>query len=289
MISAKDPYIRRRIPILDSEMAYVDEGDGNPVVFLHGNPTYSYLWRNIIPQVVPYGRCLAPDLIGMGDSGKPEISYRFKDHGKYLDEWFSRLSLSSGITLVVHDWGSALGFHRAFQKPASVRAIVYMEAIVQAVKWENWPEKARDIFQALRSPAGEEMILERNLFVERILPGSILRTLSEEEMNNYRRPYLDNKNSRQPMLTWPREIPIENEPADVHQMVSDYSEWMAENDIPKLFVNAEPGAILTGEQRKFCRTWSNQQEITVKGVHFLQEDCPDEIGQGIAKFLKGIG
>ena len=287
MISSTDPYTRRKIPVLDSEIAFVDEGQGDPIVFLHGNPTSSYLWRNIIPHVTELGRCLAPDLIGMGDSGKPDLEYRFKDHSKFLDEWFSRLNLDSNVTLVVHDWGSALAFDWAFRHPKSVKAFVYMEAVVQTIGWENWPEKAREIFQAIRSSAGEELVLERNLFIERILPGSIIRKLSDEEMEIYRRPF-QSPASRRPTLTWPREIPIEGEPPDVNKLVNEYSGWMAGNEIPKLFINAEPGAILTGEQREFCRGWKNQKEIMVKGIHFIQEDSPDEIGQGIAEFLKSF-
>ena len=287
MIASTDPFSRKKIAILDSEMAYIDEGQGDPIVFLHGNPTSSYLWRNIIPHLMELGRCLAPDLIGMGDSGKPDLEYRFKDHSKFLDEWFSRLNLDSNVTLVVHDWGSALAFDWAFRHPASVKAFVYMEAVVQTIRWENWPEKALEIFQAIRSSAGEELVLERNLFIERILPGSIIRKLSDDEMEIYRRPF-QSPASRRPTLTWPREIPIEGEPPDVNKLVNEYSRWMAGNEIPKLFINAEPGAILTGEQREFCRTWKNQKEITVKGIHFIQEDSTDEIAEGIAEFLKSF-
>ena len=269
-------------------MSYIDQGKGDPIVFLHGNPTSSYLWRNIIPHLESHGRCLAPDLIGMGESGKPGGEYRFKTHEKFVNEWFSRLVLDSNVTLVVHDWGSALGFNWASRNPRSVKAIVYMEAVVMPVQWEDWPEKARGIFEALRSPAGEEMVLKKNLFVERILPGSVMRELSQEEMENYRKPYTGSDESRRPTLTWPREIPIDGEPEDVHKKVKEYSSWMAKSELPKLFINADPGAILIGRQREFCRTWKNQKEITVKGIHFLQEDSPDEIGEGIVDFMEGV-
>jgi haloalkane dehalogenase len=288
LIRAADPYARLRVPVLDSEMAYVDTGDGDPIVFLHGNPTSSYLWRNVIPHVEERFRCLAPDLIGMGVSGKaPGGSYRFVDHARYLDVWFDALSLSKNVTLVIHDWGSALGFHWAYRHPERVKAIAYMEAIVQPLTWGMWPEKAQPIFRAMRSPAGEEMVLEKNIFIERILPGSVLRGLTDEEMTVYRHPYLEPGESRRPMLTWPREIPIDGEPVDVHDIVSSYGAWLAASSIPKLFINADPGVILTGKQREFCRTWANQQEITVRGSHFIQEDSPAEIGKAIATFLEG--
>ena len=285
-ISANDPYKRKRVSVLDSDMAYVDTGSGDPVVFLHGNPTSSYLWRNIIPQVEKGHRCLAPDLIGMGDSGKnPAGSYRFVDHARYLDAWFEAMDLTQSVTLVIHDWGSALGFHWAHRHPERIKAIVYMEAIVQPLTWDAWPEAAKKIFQAMRSPAGEEIVLQKNTFVERILPASVMRGLTEEEMTVYKRPYLEPGESRRPTLTWPRQIPIEGEPADVTEIVAAYAKWISTSDIPKLFVNADPGTILIGPQRAFCRTWPNQKEITVKGTHFIQEDAPVEIGQAIAELL----
>ncbi len=285
-ISANDPYKRKRVNVLDSDMAYVDTGSGDPVVFLHGNPTSSYLWRNIIPQVEKGQRCLAPDLIGMGDSGKnPAGSYRFVDHARYLDAWFEAMDLTQSVTLVIHDWGSALGFHWAHRHPERIKAIVYMEAIVQPLTWDAWPEAAKKIFQAMRSPAGEEIVLQKNTFVERILPASVIRGLTEEEMAVYKRPYLEPGESRRPTLTWPRQIPIEGEPADVTEIVAAYAKWISTSDIPKLFVNADPGTILIGPQRAFCRTWPNQKEMTVKGTHFIQEDAPVEIGQAIAVLL----
>jgi len=285
-ISAADPYERRRVPVLDTDMAYVDTGAGDPMVFLHGNPTSSYLWRNIIPHLEGRVRCLAPDLVGMGSSGKaPHHSYRFVDHARYLDAWFDVLDLRRNVTLVVHDWGSALGFYWAQRHPERVKGLVYMEALVRPVTWQEWPEKARSIFQAMRSPAGEEMVLQKNVFVERILPASMIRRLSEEEMAVYRRPYLEPGESRRPTLTWPREIPIEGEPADVVQIVHGYAQWLAGSDVPKLFVNADPGSILTGAQREFCRRWPNQEEVTVKGIHFVQEDSPIQIAEAIAGFL----
>jgi haloalkane dehalogenase len=285
-ISAADPYPRRRVRVLDSEMAYVDVGAGSPVVFLHGNPTSSYLWRNVIPLVVPRARCLAPDLIGMGESGKaPGARYRFVDHARYLDAWLEALGLATDVTLVMHDWGSALGFHWARRHPERVAGLVYMEAIVRPVTWAEWPEAARKIFQTLRSPAGEEVALQKNVFVERILPASVMRGLTEAEMAVYRRPYLEPGESRRPTLSWPREIPLEGEPADVVAIVDDYAQWLATSSLPKLFINAEPGSILTGAQREFCRTWPNQREVTVKGSHFVQEDSPAEIGRAVADFL----
>ena len=288
--SAADPYPRRRVRILDTEMAYVDTGRGDPVVFLHGNPTSSYLWRNVIPHVEDGARCLTPDLIGMGDSGKaPAGSYRFADHARYLDAWFEALDLTRNVILVVHDWGSALGFHWAHRHPDRVAGLAYMEALVRPLVWEEWPEAARKVFQGMRSPAGEDMVLAKNVFVERILPASVLRGLTEAEMAAYRRPFLAPGESRRPTLTWPREIPIDGEPADVVAIVDGYARWLAASDRPKLFINADPGVILVGAQRESCRAWPNQREITVRGSHFLQEDSPAEIGETIVAFLKGLG
>lgn len=273
-------------------MAYVEEGAGDPVVFLHGNPTSSFLWRGVIPHVAPLGRCIAPDLVGMGDSGPLPDSgpgrYRFVEHREYLDGLLEALDVRRNVTLVVHDWGSALGFDWANRHRDAVAGIAYMEAIVRPVTWAEWPDAARRVFQGFRSDAGESMVLERNVFVENVLPGSMLRTLSDDEMAEYRRPFLEPGERRRPTLTWPREIPIEGEPADVTEIVRAYGEWLSASPVPKLFVNAEPGAILTGRQRDFCRTWPNQTEVTVRGTHFIQEDSPDEIGQAVAAWLGGV-
>ena len=290
MISPDERYEKKFTVVKGSRMAYVETGSGDPIVFLHGNPTSSYLWRNVIPHLEGLGRCIAPDLIGMGDSAKLEPSgpdrYRFVEHRRYLDALLDELGVRENVTLVVHDWGSALGFDWANRHRDAVRGIAYMEGIVRPVTWAEWPDAAREIFQGFRSEAGEPMVLEHNVFVERVFPGSILRDLTEAEMDVYRRPFREAGESRRPTLTWPRQIPIEGEPADVHEIVADYGAWLAKCDIPKLFVNAEPGAILTGPQREFCRGWPNQSEVTVKGSHFIQEDSPDEIGQAIADWLR---
>jgi len=288
-ISANDPFSRKRVKVDGTEMAYVETGTGAPIVFLHGNPTSSYLWRNVIPHLAGMGRCLAPDLIGMGDSSKaPDSSYRFVDHARYLDAWFDALDLRRDVTLVIHDWGSGLGFHWANRHREAVKGIAYMEAIVRPVSWEEWPDAARKIFQAMRSPGGEEMILEKNVFIERILPASVIRKLSDAEMEAYRRPFLNAGEVRRPMLTWPRQIPIDGEPADVVAITSDFSKWLSTSNVPKLFINANPGSILTGKQREFCRTWPNQREVTVKGLHFIQEDSPHEIGAAIASWYRDL-
>jgi haloalkane dehalogenase len=288
-ISAADPYSRHRVPALNVELATVDTGQGDPVVFLHGNPTSSYLWRNVIPHVAGMARCLAPDLLGMGESDRaPGGTYRFVDHARYLDAWFDALELTENVTLVAHDWGSALAFHWAYRHQERVKGIAYMEAIVRPLAWEEWPERSRGLFQSMRSPDGEEIVLERNVFVERILPASVMRGLGEPEMEVYRRPYLETGESRRPTLTWPRQIPLDGEPADVVAIVEDYSRWLSVTDLPKLFINADPGTILTGAQREFCRGWPNQREVTVKGFHFIQEDSPAEIGQAIAEWLTSL-
>lgn len=276
---------KQRTTVHDMSMAYVDVGDGDPLVFLHGNPTSSYLWRNVIPHLSTGYRCVAPDLIGMGDSDKLSDpgpgSYTFAEHRRYLDGLLDVLDLGDNLTLVIHDWGSGLGFDWAFRNPDRIKGIAYMEAIATTVTWDDWPDRARRAFQGLRSDAGEAMILEKNFFVERILPSSILRTLTDEEMAAYRAPFEEPGESRRPTLTWPRQIPIEGDPADVHDIVERYAAWMGSNDLPKLFINADPGSILTGRQRDFVRTWANQTEVTVAGSHFIQEDSPDEIGAAI--------
>ena len=288
-ISAADPHPRKKLELLNTWMSYADTGSGDPVVFLHGNPTSSYLWRNVIPHLAPLARCVAPDLIGMGASGKSATgTYRFVDHARHLDVFFDGLHLTRKVTLVVHDWGSALGFRWASRHREAVKGIAYMEAIVRPLQWSEWPAQATDVFKAMRSPAGDDMILKNNLFVEVILPRSVIRKLSDAEMNEYRKPYLQAGESRRPMLTWPREIPLDGEPRDVTEIAKSYSEWLAKSSIPKLFINADPGVILTGPQREFCRTWPNQRELTVKGVHFIQEDSPHEIGAAIADWYRSI-
>jgi haloalkane dehalogenase len=277
--------------ILGRRMAYVESGAGDPIVLLHGNPTSSYLWRNIIPHLTGLGRCIAPDLIGMGDSDKlPEsgpASYTFVEHRRYVDALLDQLGVAQQVTFVIHDWGSALGFDWANRHRTAVKGIAYMEAIVRPSTWADFPEQARPMFQALRSPAGNAMTLEQNMFVEQAVPGSTLRHLSDEEMAEYRRPFLEPGEGRRPTLSWPRQIPIEGEPADVHAIVSAYAEWLSTSPIPKLFIKGEPGAILSqGTALEFCRSWPEQQEVTVAGIHYLQEDSPDAIGQAIAAWLR---
>ena len=276
--------------VLGKRMAYVEAGEGDPIIFLHGNPTSSYLWRNVIPHVQHLGRCIAPDLIGMGDSDKLDNvgqgSYTFVEHRRYLDSLLEELGVEQNVTLVIHDWGSGLGFDWANRHRDAVSGIAYMEALVQPLPdWEAFPAPLRPVFQGFRSPAGEKMVLEGNAFVDQVLPGAVMRNLGDAEMNAYRRPYLQAGESRRPTLTWPRQIPVANEPADVTEIMSAYSQWLSESDVPKLFVNAEPGAMLTDERREFCRQWPNQTEVTVTGIHFVQEDSPDEIGQAIADWI----
>jgi haloalkane dehalogenase len=285
---AHDAHPRRRVRVLDSEMAYVDVGTGGPIVFLHGNPTSSYLWRNIIPFVGAEGHCLAPDLIGMGQSGKsPAGAYHFADHARYLDAWFAAVVPTGRVILVLHDWGSALGFHWARRNPERIAGIAYMEALVQPRRWEDFTHGRDAIFRALRSDAGERMVLDDNFFIETILPKSVIRPLGDAEMEAYRAPFRT-RESRGPMLMFPRELPIEGEPADVVKTVEEYGRWMASNDIPKLFISAEPGALLVGRAREFCRTWRNQEEVTVKGIHYVQEDSPVEIGRALESFVAAV-
>jgi haloalkane dehalogenase len=291
-LSAK-PYAAKQLAdVKGRRMAYIDAGQGPAIVFQHGNPTSSYLWRNIMPHCVGLGRLVACDLIGMGDSDKLRPSgpdrYGYAEQREHLFALWDTLALGDKVVLVLHDWGSALGFEWARRNPASVAGIAYMEALVTPVTWADWPENARRAFQGFRSEGGEDMILAKNMFVERILPGSILRKLAEAEMTEYRRPFAHPGEDRRPTLSWPRQIPIEGEPADVVRVVEDYAGWLAKSDIPKLFINADPGSILVGRQREICRAWPNQTEVTVKGLHFIQEDSPDEIGRAVADFVRRV-
>ena len=283
---------KKKISIDGKEIAYHQQGSGEPIVFLHGNPTSSYLWRNITPYLHDQASCISMDLIGMGDSDKldnPDTnSYRFEEHFYYVEKAIKALTNNEKITLVVHDWGSALGFHWSYKHPELIKGIAYMEAIVKEMTWDDWDKNAKSIFQGFRSDAGEDLVLEKNYFVEKVLPGSIIRTLDADEMNEYRRPFLSSGEDRRPTLSWPREIPIEGQPGNVCQIVNEYAQWMKTNNIPKLFINAEPGAITTGKIRDFCRSWKNQTEVTVKGIHFIQEDSPDEIGKALSKWYKEL-
>jgi haloalkane dehalogenase len=291
MIDSRE-HPKKQLSVKGKSMAYVSMGSGDPILFLHGNPTSSYLWRNIMPHVSDLGWCLAPDLIGMGDSDKLDApgpdSYSFNEHRDYLDAWIEAVGITDNVTLVIHDWGSALGFDWARRNPARVKAIAYMEGIVRPVEWEEWNPQARPVFEGFRSPAGEKMVLEKNIFVEKVLPGSVLRGLTDDEMAVYRRPFAAAGEDRRPTLSWPRQIPLSGTPENVVALTADYAAWMAENELPKLFINAAPGAILIGAQREFCRSWKNQTEVTVKGSHFIQEDSPDEIGQAIHDWLAKI-
>ena len=291
MISTAE-HPKKFIEINGKRMTYVEMGSGDPIVFQHGNPTSSYLWRNIMPALAERGRCIAVDLIGMGDSDKLDNpgpdSYRYVEHRDYLYAAWEQLGITDNVTLVIHDWGSALGFDWASQHPDKVRGICYMEGIPCPISWDDWPEDAKQVFQGFRSEAGEAMVLEKNVFVENVLPGSVLRGLTDEEMAVYRRPFEQPGEDRRPTLTWPRQIPLDGEPADVAEIAARYAAWLKETDVPKLFINAEPGAILIGKQREFARSLKNQTEVTVKGSHFIQEDSPQEIAAALADWLDSI-
>jgi haloalkane dehalogenase len=291
MISAAFPYKKQFQKVHGSEMAYVEVGEGDPIVLLHGNPTSSYLWRNILPYLQPLGRCIAPDLIGMGDSDKlPDSgpdSYRFVEHRRYLEALLEALDVRERVTLVLHDWGSALGFDWANHHRDAVKRIAFMEAIVAPQGRDHWDSMGmRSALEALRTDAGETMVLQDNYFIEQILPNAVLRTLSDEEMAEYRRPFREPGEGRRPTLTWPRQIPIDGEPADVSAAAAAYAEWLGTSDVPKLFLKAEPGAILTNDSLVgLVRGWPALTEKTVAGVHFVQEDSPDEIGRAIVDWM----
>jgi haloalkane dehalogenase len=282
---------KRHVSILDRRMAYVESGAGAPIVFLHGNPTSSFLWRNVMAPLSAAHRCIAPDLIGMGDSEKlPDsgpTSYSLAEHQAYVDAFLDAVLPGEPVVLVIHDWGSALGFDWASRHAERVRGIAYMEALVAPMAMSEW--SAAGVFTRMRSPEGEALVLDGNLFVEKILPKSILRPLDEAELAEYRRPFLHPGEDRRPTLSWPRQMPLDGEPADVVATVERYGKWLTTSEVPKLFINAEPGAILTGRMREFCRTWPQQTEVTVRGIHFIQEDSPSEIAEAVAAWLGGIG
>ena len=289
----KRPYAeKKKITINKKTMSYIDEGEGDAIIFQHGNPTSSYLWRNIMPHLEGQGRLIACDLIGMGDSEKlsdsGKDSYSYFEQRDFLFELIEKLNVGNNVIFVIHDWGSALGFDWSYQNKGRVQGIAYMEAIVRPVSWDEWPENATRVFQGFRSDAGESMVLEKNIFIERVLPSTIMRELTDAEMDEYRRPFLNSGEDRRPTLSWPRQIPIQGEPKEVVEVVQNYSEWLSSSDLPKLFINADPGSILIGNQREFCRSWPNQTEVTVKGLHFLQEDSPKEIGKAISSFVSQL-
>jgi haloalkane dehalogenase len=292
MLSETMSYEKKFASVKGKQIAYVEEGSGDPIVLLHGNPTSSFLWRNVIPELVESGRVIVPDLIGQGDSEKLPASegperYSLEVAYSYVDGLLESIGANQNVTLVIHDWGTGVGFLWAMRHPAAVKGVAYMEGIVKPVSWNDWPESAVGIFKGFRSDKGEDLILNRNMFIEGVLPSSVIRPLSDTEMDAYRAPHLET-DDRQPLLNWPRQIPIEGEPEDVVALVNEYGAFMAASDIPKLFINADPGSILVGAQREFCRSWPNQQEVTVKGLHFIQEDSPVEIGQAVANWLKAL-
>lgn len=283
---------KRHVEVDGARLAFVEAGAGDPIIFLHGNPTSSYLWRNVIPYLSPLGRCVAPDLVGMGDSDKLANSgpdrYTLAEHYHYLSGLLAALGVERRVTLVVHDWGGPLGFRWAREHPQAVRGIAYMETLVMPVSWDDWPDAARGIFQGFRSERGESLVLERNSFVERVLPNSILRQLDEEEMAEYRRPFARAGEDRRPTLSWPRQIPVDGEPADVVEVVQANYEWLKSTPIPKLLVAAEPGSIMTGRVLAACREFPAQTEVTVPGLHFIQEDSPDLIGAALRDWLSKL-
>jgi haloalkane dehalogenase len=283
---------KRLVEVNGKKMAYVEEGSGPPVVFLHGNPTSSYIWRNILPVVAPHARCIAPDLIGMGDSDKLEgvdpARYSFLEHHRFLEGFLEKLGLTDKVVMVGHDWGGALAMDWAHRHPSSIRGITYFETTVRPRSWDEISPQARRFFERIRSAEGEQMALEENLFVERQLPEWVLRPLSEAEMSVYRRPFLKPGEDRRPTLTFPREILIGGKPEHMVPIIEGYSSWMAQNEVPKLFIKGDPGAIIFGDVREFCRRWKKQKEVTVRGKHYLQEDSPHEIGNAIVEWLGGL-
>jgi haloalkane dehalogenase len=291
-----ETYEKRRVRVLGREMAYVETGEGDPIVFLHGNPSSSYLWRNVIPHLAAQGRCIAPDLIGMGDSEKlppagedgDDGRYRYTEQRRYLFALLERLGVQDSVTLVLHDWGSALGFDWASRHEKQLRGIAYMEAFVRPLSYDELGFAGSLMFRTMRGPLGELLIMRWNLFVEAILPASVLRSLEPEELDAYRAPYVAGGEDRRALLTWPREVPFDGEPADTHQIVSTYSKWLRRSTVPKLLISADPGALLTGDVLEYARGFPNQREVTVRGAHFIQEDSPDEIGRALSEWLTSL-
>jgi haloalkane dehalogenase len=283
---------KRFIKVLGRQMSYIEIGRGIPIVFLHGNPTSSYLWRNILPFLEGCGRLIALDLIGMGDSEKLSKDepdrYRFVGHRRYLEAFLHSVGVNRDVVIVGHDWGGTLGFDWAYRHPSVIRGLVYMETFVRPLTWADLPKSFHSTLKAVRSDAGEKLVLEQNMFIEKMLPSVTMRSLTDTEMDNYRNPYRIPGDSRMPTLTFPREVPLNGEPSDVVSAINDYSKWMQHNSIPKLFINAEPGVFIAGEVRDFCRTWSNQTEVTVPGLHFIQEDSPEQIGTAIANWYRSL-
>ncbi|MDT7582159.1 MAG: haloalkane dehalogenase [Pseudonocardiales bacterium] len=272
-------------------MAYREAGDGDPVVFLHGNPTSSYLWRDVLGRVAHRGRCLAPDLVGMGASDKLPAagpgSYRFVEHRRFLDGLLDVLDVRERVVLVGHDWGGVLAIDWARRHPDAVRGIAYLETLAAPLASGDPHEPDPAFFGPLRGPEGERLVLAENVFVEKVLPAGTLRTLTGEEHDAYRAPYREPGEGRRPTLTWPREIPIDGIPADVAGIVADNAAFMATSPVPKLFVNGDPGALLTGPARELCRTWPAQTEVTVPGSHFLPEDSAPQIADALDAWLGG--
>ena len=282
-------YESQFVDVLGSKMHYVEEGEGDPILFLHGNPTSSYLWRHILPHLESGARVIAPDLIGMGKSDKPDLEYRLVDHVRYAEGFIEALGLQQ-VTLVVHDWGSALGFHYARRHETNVKGVAFMEAIVRSMTWAEWPHTVRPLFQAFRTPeVGWDLIVNKNVFVEQVLPGAIQRKLTDDEMQSYREPFIE-PSSRKPVWRWPNEIPVDGHPEEVVHLVETYTSWLATSEGPKLLLYATPGALIRKEQVQWCRDHINNLETVDlgPGLHFVQEDRPDEIGRALREWYERL-
>ncbi len=283
---------KKSLTINNNQMAFIDEGNGETLIFIHGNPTSSFLWRNIAPHFIDKYRVIVPDLIGMGDSDKLEgidnEDYNFKGHYKYLSELIKNLNIMTPIHLVIHDWGCALGLKYARHNPLLVKSITFMEGMTIPLSWDQWPEIGTKIFKLFRSEIGEELVLDKNIFVERILFTDPIKPMDDEIKNKYLDPFKDKGEGRRPTLSWPRNIPLDGEPKDVYLEMSQNAKFHKNSQIPKLFINAEPGFLLVGSQRDEVRKWKNLTEVTVKGKHFIQEDSPEEITKNIKTFLNDL-
>ncbi len=284
------PWATRRVEVDGVGMAYVETGTGDPIVFLHGNPTSSYLWRNVLPWVDGLGRCVAPDLVGMGSSDAlaPGSHYAFGEHAAMLAKTLHTLGVDERVTLVLHDWGSVLGFDWARRNSERLKGIAYMEAIVTPLRHNAFPDGG-EFLNRVRGPEGERLVLQENVFIEGFLRAGVLRDLEPEEMETYRRPWREAGERRRPMLSWARHVPLDGEPSNMVEVVEANRDWLARSPVPKLLIRADPGQFLAGDALEQCRTWPNQREVAVVGRHFVQEDAPDEIGREIADWFNGLG
>ncbi len=289
-ISAAFPFESKFVDVHGAKMHYIDVGEGDPILFLHGNPTSSYLWRNIIPHLSSQGRCIAPDLIGMGKSDHPDLPYRYDDHYRYVSGFISALGIGSNLTLVIHDWGSALGFRWAHEHESGVKAIAFMEAMVRTMSLADLPGSLRVAFRMMRSPGiGWLMISVANIFVKKMLPDLTHAKMSPEALAYYAAAF-PTVASRKAVRQWPAEVPLDGSPADNATVVEAYREWLTRTEVPKLLFHGNAGVAIKDAEVAWCReNLSNLEVVDLgEGIHFLQETHPEKIGRALSKWYAGL-